>query len=282
MTQTMLLIDGPSVLYAVSSLPAAPKISPRSGSYKSQPLGPSYLYTRTFLSLLKRFTPCHSVTFWDGGLSPQRLALYPQYKGGPHEPEPIYYFNQRFLHTRVLPALNVPSFQFPHTECDDLLAYSALHLIRTLTLNTHVIIVSSDGDFSQLLRHSNISRYNFRTKELVTECPLTSRAIFKALVGDASDSIPGVGRVGHTTAKKLLQNPLRLRSNLTPQQLQNLRRNHRLISLHYASRHLPPAIRTTLDITLEEARSVPPLTSNALPKAAHILFSELEWNSLLT
>ncbi len=92
-------------------------------------------------------------------------------------------------------------------EADDLIAEKCLEY---LLQGHNVVILSADTDLFQMLRYPNVRLHNFRkeiTAEDVEELTGVSPhkyADWKALVGDASDSIPGVPNLGKAKTTKLL------------------------------------------------------------------------------
>lgn len=282
---TLLLLDAHSLLHATTSLPIATKLVPSTGPCSHQPIGGAYLFTRALFSFLcpprkhplSSYAPLTCIAVFDGGRAPWRTELLQTYKSDTTTPKPCPTFelNRHLLLKQVLPALHIPTFVSPQIEADDAIAYLALHAPRT----AKVIIVSADQDYDTILRPPHLIRYDHRTKRLITQRVST---LYKCLIGCASDSVPGIGGVGPRRAQQLLTNPFRLRSNLTPQQRANLRRNFKLISLRAAARRLAPEIKSVLNQKLREVLSAPPFDPNALPPEAVTLFRSLEWTSLLS
>jgi len=93
-------------------------------------------------------------------------------------------------------------------EADDLIAELTMEYLMK---DYKVIILSADTDLFQMLRYPNVRIHNFRkeiTNETVVEMTGVSPhqyADWKSLVGDASDSIPGVPNLGKSKTTKLLQ-----------------------------------------------------------------------------
>ena len=92
-------------------------------------------------------------------------------------------------------------------EADDLVAECTM---KYLLQGYNVVILSADTDLFQMLRYPNVRLHNFR-KEItadevkdVTGVTVHQYADWKSLVGDASDSIPGVPGLGKSKTTKLL------------------------------------------------------------------------------
>ena len=112
----------------------------------------------------------------------------------------------------ILDAMNIKHFELAPYEADD--------IIGTISKMTETdpdfasVIVSSDKDLLQLissetevklLKQTGFIRYNYET--FVQDYQIEPIRIIdlKALMGDASDNIPGVKGIGEKTALKLLQ-----------------------------------------------------------------------------
>lgn len=123
--------------------------------------------------------------------------------------------------------------QVKYMEADDIAAV----LAKTYTSDSKVII-TSDGDYVQLLRYKNVKLYdpikNMHKKE---DDPVRALKI-KCLMGDKSDNIPSIKpRVGAKTAEKLVDDPKLLKEIFSNPELgeeykENYKRNIRLIDLN--------------------------------------------------
>ncbi len=111
----------------------------------------------------------------------------------------------------ILDAMNIPRFELPTWEGDDLLGTIA----RSCEENGwHCIIATGDKDAFQLISDTTFVHYPSKQSYLELD-RATFREMygfephamvdFKALMGDSSDNIPGVAKVGEKTAKQLLQ-----------------------------------------------------------------------------
>jgi DNA polymerase-1 len=86
-------------------------------------------------------------------------------------------------------------------ECDDVIANLATYHHDKGNI---VTVVSGDSDFIQLLdERPDIKLYN-PIKKLYLEATPYHYLTWKSLVGDSSDNIPGIPRIGPKTAEKLL------------------------------------------------------------------------------
>jgi DNA polymerase-1 len=201
-----MLVDGHSVAFrAYYALPDT--LRDASGAAANAVYG--------FLNILFRVLtdqrPSHLVVTFDLG-EPFRVALYPGYKAtremGPEDLEP-----QVEKLRRLLAVLHIPVCELEGFEADDLLATLALqagaHALQ-------VDVLSGDLDVLQLVRDGvrvlapgktfaePVIYDAARVVERFGVTPVQLRD-WKALVGDASDEIPGVRGIGKKTATELVQ-----------------------------------------------------------------------------
>ena len=166
-----------------------------------------YGYITTSLKILNRFDPYNIVYCFDSPVPSIRSEFYKEYKANrgamPEElEEQIPYIQQ------VTDLLGLPRIQKDRYEADDLIGSFVSWALKN---NMESTIVSSDKDFAQLVE-KKVQLYD-PAKEKFYD----SKAVFEkwkvhpfqivdylALVGDASDNIPGVRGVGKKGAEKLL------------------------------------------------------------------------------
>jgi 5'-3' exonuclease len=164
---------------------------------------------------------------WDSGVALHRRELYRNYKShknpigdvgkiylsdqnliskeGDDAPDDFieqYQICKRLLHSFFLPYMGCLSIQVPNCEADDIIAY----VCGKLT-DEEIVILSSDKDFIQLLS-PNVSLYNGITREsteledviqkynLVSDRWKHHWCLARAMAGDPSDNIKGVGGIG--------------------------------------------------------------------------------------
>jgi DNA polymerase-1 len=139
-----------------------------------------------------------------------RHALDERYKA--HRPAPPPDLSQQMKRCEeIVRAYNIPIYQVPGMEADDLIASVSR---RAMEAKQKIIIVSSDKDLMQLV-HDDDDRVLLwdsmrdkvygagEVKEKWGVLPSRLRDLL-ALVGDSSDNIPGVPGVGPKTAADLL------------------------------------------------------------------------------
>ena len=169
-------------------------------------------FLRYLFDAIKTFQPTHVICAIDMGKETFRNELYPQYKANRGDPPPELVPQFELLRT-VLDAYEIPCIGVTGYEADDLLGSIAYHYAEQ---GIPTQILSGDGDVLQCIRENvdvillkkgfsnyahvtldNLHEYNgLKTPAQVIE--------WKALVGDASDNIPGCPNVGPKTALKLL------------------------------------------------------------------------------
>lgn len=152
----------------------------------------------------------------EGG-SLHRKAIYPEYKAHRPEPEEDFTRQRRGLFQQ-LRVLGLNPLMVPGVESDDVIASLSLKMAFEGHL---VMMVSPDKDMAQMVEsHENVAwlrpvrddgsgaGFEFLDSSGVMEAfGVWPRQIpdFLALVGDVSDNLPGVPKVGKKTAAKLLE-----------------------------------------------------------------------------
>lgn len=251
-----------------------------------RPTGAVYGFTATVLKILKERRPDYMAVVFDSRVSGKRHEMYPQYKAnrGPMDADLVA---QQAPIREIVKTLGLFSVEEPGFEADDLIAVAAR---RFAGEGRQVIIVSGDKDFYQLLS-DQISMYDpdpkkdsALTREAFRERYGLESASFldmQALMGDSSDNIPGVPKVGEKTAQKLvarfgsLDNIYARLDEVTPEKLrENLAANREsaYLSRELASLgHGAPA-----DYPLDSLKPIPPDRQKLVE-----LLQELEFSRLL-
>lgn len=200
---TVFLIDGSSFLYrAYFGLP--PLNTPA-----GEPIRVTFGFTRILKKFIDEFNPSFLAVAWDppSEVSQWRKKLYPAYKAQrPAVPQEIN--NQRALVKEVCSSLGIAQFELPDEEADDIL-YS---LAKDLSQRKYcVVIVTQDKDFHQVIGKSIITYDPFNQYCLDLDgvykryqLPPKKLTFYYALVGDASDNVPGVPGIGPHEAQALV------------------------------------------------------------------------------
>ena len=206
-----LLIDGNNIAYrsdAVLNL-----------SIDTTRVSAIYGMLTTLRHLLNTFTPSELIVVWDGGRSPFRTTVFPEYKAHRDVDDPVIVEQKKVLFQQIvcikeiLDLLPVTQIEIPETEADDVIANMALAEQEDVT------IVSNDRDFIQLVG-GNVSIYFPTDKIHLTPdnyfdalehlkkdyIGLSPRQVLqvKMLVGDKSDNIPGIPGIGIKTARDIM------------------------------------------------------------------------------
>jgi DNA polymerase I len=206
---------------------------------KGQPTGAIYGSIKSILTLSEKFKPEQIIGVEDSG-RPFRIALYENYKAHrtdefrtSAEIESNKCFNDQLKSLEViLEAAGVPVLKVYELEADDLAAAVA----TGIPFKGTTILVSGDRDFIQLVK-PDIALYSPMINKLITHngpefetdlewtravevgprtftkfqeklprgIPLDRWLLYRALVGDSSDNLPGVNGIGPVAALKLIE-----------------------------------------------------------------------------
>jgi len=204
-----LLVDGFNLAYRCFF--AVPELTRADGF----PTNALHGWVKSLWRLADQEKPVATLVFFDLGGAQDRLALHPEYKAQREEmPEAL---QKQIEPLKALTrAMGHVGIEQDGVESDDLLASQAVALASQ---GHEVLIVSADKDFAQIVGErikillpppSANPKLGWRLLDAggVTEkfgVPPAQIADYLALVGDASDNIPGISGVGPKTAAKWLQ-----------------------------------------------------------------------------
>ncbi|EMO8691203.1 TPA: DNA polymerase I [Streptococcus pyogenes] len=163
--------------------------------------------------MMKRVQPTHVLVAFDAGKTTFRTETYADYKAGRAKtPEE---FREQFPYIReMLTALGIAYYELEHYEADDIIGTLDKMAERT-EVPFDVTIVSGDKDLIQLTDENTVVEISkkgvaefeeFTPAYLMEKMGLTPNQFIdlKALMGDKSDNIPGVTKIGEKTGLKLL------------------------------------------------------------------------------
>ncbi len=207
-TDRFLLIDGHHLFHRTyNALPRS--IVGTDGA----PIQGVYGFVGAFLKLVRRFNPSHVCVPFDPPTPPFRRALFPAYRTGrPRgtDEEAANFDRQVGQVGHVLDHLGIAHPMVAGFEADDVMGALAAAAVK---VDLPVVIVSGDRDLLQtvgplvtVFMPKGQEGETF-TPELVGERWGVRPDQFtdlKALIGDASDHIPGVPGIGPKTAATLL------------------------------------------------------------------------------
>jgi len=177
------------------------------------PIQGVYGFAGAFLRLVRRFSPTHVCVPFDPPEPPFRRALYPDYRTGRPRgtPEEVANFDRQVAQVgQVLDHLEIQHPLAPGFEADDVMGTLAA---AAAAVDLPVTIVSGDRDLLQVVG-PRVEVFMPKGQEGETYTPAVVRERWgvrpdqftdlKALIGDASDNIPGVPGIGPKTAAALL------------------------------------------------------------------------------
>ncbi|MCC5859880.1 MAG: DNA polymerase I [Ectothiorhodospiraceae bacterium] len=197
----LILVDGSSYLYR--AFHALPPLTNSAGA----PTGAIYGVANMLRRLLKDYDPSHIAVVFDAPGKTFRDELFEEYKANrPSMPDE--------LRSQVQPlkdlvrAMGLPLLEVPGVEADDVIGTLAR---RAEAEGWDVVISTGDKDMAQLVtgRVTLINTMTGKTLDVdgVEEkfgVPPERIIDYLALVGDTSDNIPGIPKVGPKTAAKWL------------------------------------------------------------------------------
>ncbi|MEE3652104.1 MULTISPECIES: DNA polymerase I [unclassified Brenneria] len=198
----LILVDGSSYLYRAYH--AFPPLSNSAG----EPTGAMYGVLNMLRSLLLQYHPSHVAVVFDAKGKTFRDELFENYKA--HRPPMPDDLREQIepLHNMVK-AMGLPLLAVSGVEADDVIGTLAL---QAENAGVPVLISTGDKDMAQLVT-PNVTLINTMNntilgpQEVCDKYGIPPELIidFLALMGDASDNIPGVPGIGEKTAQALLQ-----------------------------------------------------------------------------
>ena len=206
---TLLVIDGHSLAFrAFYALPLE-SFQTSGGQHTNAIHG----FLSMFLTILQAENPTHVAVAFDISRYSFRTAEYPEYKGTRGETPPEF-IGQVPLLQEALRAMRIETMQMENFEADDILATLAT---KGEAAGLDVLVVSGDRDTFQLVTEkvtvlyprargvSELKRYTPAAVEERYGIRPDQYPDIAALVGETSDNLPGVDKVGEKTAVKWIQ-----------------------------------------------------------------------------
>ena len=203
---TLMVIDGHSLAFrAFYALPVDSFVTP-DGQHTNAIHG----FISMFLGLLKKENPTHVAVAFDISRFSFRTRIYPEYKGTRGE-TPAEFIGQVPLLQEALHAMGVVTVQKEDFEADDILATLAT---TGSAEGFDVLVVSGDRDTFQLVNErvtvlypsargvSELKRYTPAAVEERYGVKPHQYPEIAALVGETSDNLIGIDKVGEKTAVK--------------------------------------------------------------------------------
>ncbi|MBS0380000.1 MAG: DNA polymerase I [Proteobacteria bacterium] len=273
----LVLFDGSSYVYrAFHALP------PLSNS-RGEPTGAVLGVLNMLLKFLKDYQPQRIAVVFDAPGRTFRDELFAEYKA--HRPSmPDDLRSQIDPLLKIITAQGLPLLRIPGVEADDVIGTLAR---RAAAAGQQVLISTGDKDMAQLVNDS-ITLINTMNMSVLDRAGVKAKfdvfpeqiIDYLALIGDSSDNIPGIDKVGPKTGAKLLQQFGSLDgliehvAEVTGKVGENLRAGLETLEL---SRRLA-TIRTDLELPLSIEELTPKPPDIPTLKA---LYTQLELRALL-
>jgi DNA polymerase I len=197
----LILIDGSGFIFR--AFHALPPMTRPDGT----PVNAVFGFTNMLAKLLKEHVGTHIAVIFDAGRVTFRNRLYDPYKA--HRPPPPDELIPQFALVReATEAFGVPAIELADWEADDLIAAYAQ---SASDAGGQVTIVSSDKDLMQLIRPGvemldPIKQKPIGPQEVMEKFGVTPDKMIEvqALIGDATDNVPGVPGIGPKGAAQLI------------------------------------------------------------------------------
>lgn len=205
--KTLIILDAHAILHRAYH--ALPDFS----SSKGEPTGALYGLSTMIMKIIKDLKPDYIVGCFDLPQPTFRHEAYDAYKQGRAKTEDGL-IHQIKRSRDVFSALNIPAYELPGFEADDLLA-TIVEKTKN-EKNLRVIIASGDMDTLQLVDDDRVLVYTLKKgindTILYNEKAVVERFGFKPLLlpdykglrGDPSDNIIGIKGIGEKTATTLI------------------------------------------------------------------------------
>ncbi len=205
---TLLVVDGHSLAYRAFFALPVDNFTTKDGQHTNGIYG----FLSMFVNLVKAENPTHLAVAFDTSRHSFRTDVYPEYKANRSE-SPAEFKGQIPLLQECLRAMNVTVLTKEGVEADDILATLAT---QGQQQGFDVLVCSGDRDTIQLVTDDvtllypsvqGVSQLKRYTPDAVVEkygLPPANYPDIAALVGETSDNLPGVPKVGEKTAVKWL------------------------------------------------------------------------------
>ena len=275
----IILVDGSSYLYR--AFHAMPPLTTKAGL----PTGAIKGVTSMLRNIEKEYPESKVIVVFDTKGKNFRHKILDSYKAN-RPPMPEELRPQLEPLKKICNLMAMPTIEMQGYEADDLIATLALQAVKHCST---VIISSLDKDLMQLVRDPDIKMMNTMTNETFDEAGVEKKfgvsanqiIEYLALVGDSSDNIPGVPKVGPKTASKWLNEYGSLKvllenaANISGVVGENLRNSHDLLPMNIELVTLKSDVGLQPDLnSLLES----PKDEGELQK----IFKELEFNAWIS
>ncbi|HLD08699.1 MAG TPA: 5'-3' exonuclease H3TH domain-containing protein, partial [Methylophilaceae bacterium] len=200
--KTLLLVDGSSYLYR--AFHAMPDLRNR----QNEPTGAIYGVLNMLRRLHKDYPADYSACIFDAKGKTFRDEIYPEYKANRASMPEDLVKQIAPLH-EAIKAMGWPLLMEQGIEADDVIGALARQATRE---GMRVVISTGDKDIAQLV-NPHVTLVNTMSGEILDEAGVVNKFGLPAslivdylmLIGDTSDNVPGVEKVGPKTAVKWLK-----------------------------------------------------------------------------
>ncbi len=197
----LILVDGSSFLFRAYH--AMPNLQSRSG----QLTGAVYGVTNMLRKLVKECQPELIAIVYDAKGKTFRHQIYDQYKANRPPAPPELVTQIQYVHD-ITRAMGLPLLCVPEVEADDVIGTLAAQATKQ---KLDVLVVTGDKDMAQLVNEHVTLIDTMKNETLDTQGVIGKFGVrpdqiidYLSLVGDTSDNIPGIPKVGPKTAAKWL------------------------------------------------------------------------------
>jgi DNA polymerase I len=198
----LVLVDGSSYVYR--AFHALPPLS----NARGEPTGAVLGVLNMLLKFLKEYQPRRIAVVFDAPGKTFRDEIFAEYKAHrPAMPDDLRAQIEPLL--QIIKAQGLPLLRVPGVEADDVIGTLACRAARA---GQTVLISTGDKDMAQLV-DNRVTLINTMNNALLDRSGVKAKfdvfpeqiIDYLALIGDSSDNIPGIDKVGPKTGAKLLQ-----------------------------------------------------------------------------
>ncbi len=201
-TNPFILVDGSSYLFRAFYAP--PHLTNSAG----EPTGAIYGVVNMLRSLISKYQPTHMAVVFDAKGPTFRNDMYAPYKAN-RPPMPDDLRGQIEPLHKIVQALGLPLLCIDGVEADDVIGTLAKQAAES---GRFTLISTGDKDMAQLV-NDHVMLINTMTDTLLDDAGVVEKYGVRpeqmidllSLMGDSSDNIPGLPKVGEKTALAMLQ-----------------------------------------------------------------------------
>ncbi len=201
--KTLYLVDGSAYLYRAYFVPALQRLS----NDRGEPTGMIYGVINMVNRMISEYKPEHMAVVFDAPGKTFRHDMYDQYKAT-RPPMPDDLRSQIKPTKRIIQALGIPLIEVKHVEADDVMGTLGVMASKA---GFDTVISTGDKDLAQLVNDEVMLIDTMRNTKLDYQGVVEKFGVkpeqivdYLTLIGDKSDNIPGVNKVGPKTAVKWL------------------------------------------------------------------------------